>query len=130
MKRDVHLTAVILEVQPVQGRCCARHQRHGATTRFGSDGTEFTVVAGSQAALAQFPEGLPKFATLFAEADLVALDDPDDAKAMQINAAIGEDTLFHEIYGYYAEGIGRALLVLPPTGRSEPTECCRVGKGM
>ena len=72
------------------------------------------IVAGSQAALAQFPEGLPKLATLSVEADVVALDDPDDAKATQINGAIGEDTLFHETYGYYAEGIGRALLVLPP----------------
>ena len=72
------------------------------------------VVAGSQAALAQFPEGLPKLATLSVEADLAALDDPDDTKAMQINGAIGEDTIFHETYGYYAEGIGRTLLVLPP----------------
>ena len=72
------------------------------------------IVAGSQAALAQFPEGLPRLATLSVEADLVALDDPNDLKATQINGAIGEDTLFHETYGYYAEGIGRALLVLPP----------------
>ncbi len=72
------------------------------------------LVAGSQAALAQFPEGLPKLATLSVEADLVVLDDPDDAKATQINGAIGEGTLFHETFGYYAEGIGRALLVLPP----------------
>jgi len=72
------------------------------------------LVAGSQAALAQFPEGLPKLATLSVEVDLAALDDPDDAKAMQINGAIGEGTPFHETYGYYAEGIGRALLVLPP----------------
>lgn len=76
------------------------------------------LVAGSQAALAQFPEGLPKLATLSVEADLAALDDPDDAKAMQINGAIGEDTIFHEKNGYYAEGIGRALLVLP-TGWEE-----------
>ncbi|MHB1702359.1 MAG: DUF6036 family nucleotidyltransferase [Acidobacteriaceae bacterium] len=76
-------------------------------------GEDAVIVAGSQAALAQFPEGLPRLATLSREADLLALDDPDDTKALRINGAIGEDTQFDATYGYYAEGVGRELLVLP-----------------
>ena len=85
------------------------------------------MVVGSQAALAQFPEGLPRSATLSREADVLAFDDPDDSKAMRINGAIGEDTLFDETFGYYAEGIGRDLLVLPSDWEARAVMLTAVG---
>jgi hypothetical protein len=71
------------------------------------------IVAGSQAALGQFPEGLPKSALLSTEVDLAAIHDPTEEKAWLINGVIGEETAFAFTFGYYAEGIGRELLVLP-----------------
>lgn len=77
-------------------------------------GEDVVIVGGSQAALAQFPEGLPRLATLSCETDLAALVDPVDEKATIINGSIGEDTLFHSTYGYYAEGVSRDLFIFPP----------------
>jgi hypothetical protein len=80
-------------------------------------GEDEVIVGGSQAALAQFPNDLPKSVVMSREADIAAIDDPIDQKAMIINGNIGEDTLFHTTYGFFAEGVSRELFVLPPTWR-------------
>jgi hypothetical protein len=77
-------------------------------------GEDVVIVGGSQAALAQFPDDLPKSAILSREADVAALVDPIDEKATIINANIGEDTLFHTTHGFFAEGVSRELFIFPP----------------
>ena len=47
------------------------------------------------------------------EADIAFLDDPDRAKADEVEAAIGEMSQFHTEYGVYAEGIHVSTAVLP-----------------
>lgn len=68
------------------------------------------VVIGSQAALFQFPD-LPPAMTLSPELDIY----PRDATAMAdlIDGAIGRDSMFHETFGYYADGVGPETARLP-----------------
>lgn len=72
------------------------------------------IVGGSQAALAQFPDDLPSAVQMSREADVAALDDPTEAKALLINMNIGEGTIFHSTHGIYVEGVNRELFHLPP----------------
>jgi hypothetical protein len=72
------------------------------------------LVIGSASVLASFPEDrLPVEASRSREADLAPLDDPDDARADLIDGAIGELSLFHDTFGYYAQGVSVATAVLP-----------------
>jgi hypothetical protein len=72
------------------------------------------VVIGSASVLASFPEEqLPVEASRSDEADLAAVDDPDDAKADLIDGAIGELSLFHDTFGYYAQGVSVSTAILP-----------------
>jgi hypothetical protein len=41
------------------------------------------------------------------------LDDPTDAKADQVDGAIGELSAFHETFGYWAQGVSVSTAVLP-----------------
>lgn len=79
------------------------------------------VVIGSQAILGTYPEWeLPSAATMSVEADLAV--DADLARldlgvdeselADLIDGAIGEGSMFHETYGYYAQGVETATAVL------------------
>ena len=64
------------------------------------------LVMGSQAILGTYEEAvLPAAATMSMEADVAFLDDQDRAKADLVTGAIGEDSNFHQLRGYYAEGI-------------------------
>jgi hypothetical protein len=77
------------------------------------------VVIGSASVLASFPEeDLPFEACRSDEADLAAIDDPDDAKADLIDGAIGELSLFHDTFGYYAQGVSVSTAVLPEGWRA------------
>lgn len=72
------------------------------------------LVVGSQAILGSCAEDdLPAEATASMEADVAFLDDVDRAKADEVEGAIGEFSLFHEEFGYYAEGIHLDTVVLP-----------------
>lgn len=64
-------------------------------------------------AACQVTGDLPAPATASVEADVAFLDDPDDAKADQVDGAIGELSPFHEQYGYYAQGVSLSSAVLP-----------------
>ena len=46
------------------------------------------------------------------EADIAALDDPGQEKADLIDGAIGEASIFHETFGYYAQGVAQSTAVL------------------
>ena len=72
------------------------------------------LVIGSQSVLASYDEDqLPAVATASMEADIAFLDDPDEAKADQVDGAIGELSPFHEQFGYYAQGVSLRTAVLP-----------------
>jgi hypothetical protein len=72
------------------------------------------LVIGSQAILGAIDdEHLPPEATTSIEADLAFFEDPADMKADQVDGAIGELSTFHEMYGYYAQGVSVSTAVLP-----------------
>ena len=73
--------------------------------------TEILVI-GSQAIHASHTD-LPEEAFVSVEVDIVAMDDPDDAKADLIDGSIGEASLFHQSFGYYAQGVSSTTAVLP-----------------
>lgn len=68
------------------------------------------VVIGSQAILGQFPDA-PSALLVSAEADLFPLHHPELADL--IDGSIGEGSQFHELFGYYAQGVGERTAVLP-----------------
>lgn len=72
------------------------------------------LVVGSQSILGSFAENeLPPEAVRSIEADLAFFDDPDGAKADQIDGAIGEGSHFHETFGVYAQGVSTTTAVAP-----------------
>jgi hypothetical protein len=68
------------------------------------------VVIGSQSILGQFPNA-PSPLLVSAEADLFPLHRPELADL--IDGSIGEGSPFHELYGYYAQGVGERTAILP-----------------
>jgi hypothetical protein len=72
------------------------------------------LVIGSQSVLGSFADDdLPLEATSSMEADIAFFDDQADAKADQVDGAIGELSTFHETFGYYAQGVSVKTAVLP-----------------
>ncbi|TXJ07317.1 MAG: hypothetical protein E6Q27_01910 [Aeromicrobium sp.] len=72
------------------------------------------LVVGSQAILGSFDEdNLPSSATASLEADIAFFDDQSRGKADAVEGAIGEFSAFHQMNGYYAEGIHIDTVVLP-----------------
>jgi hypothetical protein len=77
-------------------------------------GDREVLVIGSQSVLGSIPEErLPPEATASIEVDVAFFDDPDERKADQVDGAIGELSLFHETFGYYAQGVSVSTAVLP-----------------
>lgn len=74
--------------------------------------TELLVI-GSQAIHGSKPASLPVEAERSVEVDLVPLDDPDGRKADLIDGSIGEASMFHETFGFYAQGVEEATAILP-----------------
>jgi hypothetical protein len=68
------------------------------------------VVIGSQSVLGQFPNA-PSSLLVSAEADVFPLHKPE--RADLIDGSIGEGSPFHELYGYYAQGVGEQTATLP-----------------
>jgi len=77
----------------------------------GITGQPELVIVGSQALLAQFPEA-PLVLLASMEADIFPRHRPD--LSIQIDGAIGERSLFHETFGYYAHGVDDTTATLPP----------------
>lgn len=74
-----------------------------------ADDTEIVVV-GSQSILGQFPDA-PASLLASAEADVFPLHRPELADL--IDGSIGEGSFFHELYGYYAQGVDERTATLP-----------------
>jgi hypothetical protein len=68
------------------------------------------VVIGSQSILGQFPDA-PASLLVSAEADVFPLNHPEHSDL--IDGSIGEGSPFHELYGYYAQGVGERTATLP-----------------
>lgn len=72
------------------------------------------VVIGSQAILGAFPSA-PDELTLSMEADVFVLDAPE--KSILIDGVIGELSMFHQTFGYYAHGVDETTATLPEKWR-------------
>jgi hypothetical protein len=68
------------------------------------------VVVGSQAVLGQFPDA-PDDLCVSNEADVWPRNRPERSEL--IEGSIGELSMFHETFGYYAQGVGPETAVLP-----------------
>ena len=73
-------------------------------------GDDEIIIIGSQAILGQFPDA-PLGLLMSMEADIYPKNNPD--KADKVDGAIGEGSSFHELHGYYAQGVGEETAVLP-----------------
>ena len=76
----------------------------------GTAGVRDLVVIGSQAILGSYPDA-PAELTRSIEADVFPREAPD--RSVVIDGAIGELSLFHETFGYYAHGVDETTAVLP-----------------
>lgn len=68
------------------------------------------VVIGSQSILGAYPDAPPELRESM-EADVFPKDAPE--RTILIDGAIGELSLFHKTFGYYAHGIDETTAVLP-----------------
>ena len=73
-------------------------------------GDDEIIVIGSQSVLGQFPEAS---ARLLASMELDVYPRNKPALADVVDGAIGEGSLFHAQFGYYAQGVGPNTAVLP-----------------
>lgn len=75
--------------------------------------TDEILVIGSQAIHGVNPEGLPPEAERSIEVDVAVFGDRTGALADLIDGAIGEASMFHATFGYYAQGVVETTAVLP-----------------
>lgn len=73
------------------------------------------VIIGSQAILGQFPDA-PGTLLVSMEADVYPLNRPEESD--KVDGAIGEASPFHELHGYYAQGVGPETATLPDGWRA------------
>lgn len=76
-------------------------------------GVDELLVIGSQALHGSVDGDLPEEALRSVEVDVAALEDPEGRKADLIDGAIGEASMFHATFGYYAQGVETVTAVLP-----------------
>jgi hypothetical protein len=84
--------------------------KHVLRAAAGITGETSFVLVGSQAVLVQYPS-LPRDMAVSAEIDIYPLQNPDLAEL--IDGTIGSDSVFHETFGYYADGVGPRTARLP-----------------
>jgi len=73
--------------------------------------TDQIVIIGSQALLGTYSNLTHQALIRSVEADVFPLENPD--RSILIDGAIGERSVFHETFGYYAHGVGAESAVLP-----------------
>lgn len=76
-------------------------------------GVDEVLVIGSQAVHASLDEPLPEEALRSIEVDVAVIGDEDGQQADLIDGSIGEASMFHETFGYYAQGVVERTAVLP-----------------
>ena len=73
--------------------------------------TNQIVIVGSQSILGAYPEVSHPVLCRSMEADVFPLESPQNS--ILIDGAIGERSIFHETFGYYAHGVDPEMAVLP-----------------
>jgi hypothetical protein len=76
-------------------------------------GTKEVLVIGTQALHASVAGELPEEALRSVEVDVAVFGDLDGARADLVDGSIGEGSMFHETFGYYAQGVTEKTAVLP-----------------
>ena len=76
-------------------------------------GENEVMVVGSQAVHASVESEIPEVARRSVEADIVLFNDTDSSKADLVDGSIGEASMFHETFGFYAQGISIESVILP-----------------
>ena len=76
-------------------------------------GEQEVIVIGSQAIHAWIEQEIPEAAMRSVEADIALREDVDGSKADLIDGSIGEASLFHETFGFYAHGVSVTTAILP-----------------
>ncbi|MQA89222.1 MAG: hypothetical protein GEU90_03145 [Gemmatimonas sp.] len=76
-------------------------------------GVDAVIVIGSQALHASTLERLPAEAIRSVEVDVAVPDDDDGQMADLVDGSIGEGSMFHGTFGYYAQGVVEQTAVLP-----------------
>ena len=76
-------------------------------------GVDEVLVIGSQAVHASLDEPLPEEALRSIEVDVAVIGDVDGHQADLVDGSIGEASMFHETFGYYAQGVVEQTAELP-----------------
>ena len=76
-------------------------------------GVREVLVIGTQALHGSISADLPEAAQRSIEVDVAIFGDLDGSKADLIDGSIGEGSMFHETFGYYAQGVSETTAVLP-----------------
>jgi len=76
-------------------------------------GVNELLVIGSQALHGTLDGNLPAEASRSVEVDIAAMHDEDGRRADLIDGSIGEASMFHETFGYYAQGVVETTAILP-----------------
>lgn len=90
---------------------------HAVRAAAGVVGEDRVIVIGSQAIHASITGDPPESAMRSVEADIVLFDDPDGAKADLVDGSIGEASVFHDTFGFYAQGVSIETALLPKSWR-------------
>lgn len=76
-------------------------------------GVDEVLVIGSQALHATVRGDLPPEAARSVEVDVAVLGDVDGRLADLVDGSIGEASMFHATFGYYAQGVVQTTALLP-----------------
>ena len=76
-------------------------------------GVNELLVIGSQALHASVSGEVPMEAMRSIEVDIAVLHDIDGRLADLVDGSIGEGSMFHDTFGYYAQGVVETTAVLP-----------------
>ncbi len=101
--------------RPASGAGVKREQFEHAIRAAGAVlGVHEVLVIGSQALHASVAGDLPPEASRSVEVDVAAMSgDAEGRMADLIDGSIGEASMFHATFGYYAQGVVEATAVLP-----------------
>lgn len=76
-------------------------------------GVSDVLVIGSQAVHGSLKDALPIEATRSVEVDVAVRGDLDGRFADLLDGSIGEASMFHDTFGYYAQGVVESTARLP-----------------
>lgn len=71
------------------------------------------LVIGSQAIHASLHDQIPESAMRSVEADIALFADEDGAKSDLVDGSIGEASMFHQAFGFHAQGVSIESAILP-----------------